>query len=435
MDMNRQPPSRAVVIVDGYSNATFLTAAFAARGYASVHVLSSAAPRPAMIPPRPQDYVEQLVCAGESDVEETVARLARLRPVAVVAGQEPGVPLADLLGERLGLASNGSALSAARRDKYRMIETLRAAGIRTARQFKSTRVEAVVEWAKAQGEWPVVVKPLSSASSDNVYICHDAGEASEAARQVLGAQSMFAEQNTEVLVQSFLEGTEYCIDSVSADGHTYTAAVWEYEKNVVPGGRKIYDRDVLRYPDAAPVPELIAYVRTVLEALGIRHGLSHAEVIMTGEGPALVEVGARLNGAMQPDFYRAVLGTDPATLAAHAYTDPATFAVRYGNGVYRPLKAAAVYESPTVLDGVVDEVDQAVVDKIAELECVHSVVVRSAPGRRIRPTVDLLSSPLRVFMAGPDQERLRRDRAVVDELKDRVYRLRPPAAEGLASGE
>jgi biotin carboxylase len=412
------------VIVDGYSNASSLVAAFAERGFTAVHVLSSAEPRPAMVAPRAEDYREWLVCPDEDAVEETVARLAAWHPVAVVAGQEPGVPLADLLSERLGLATNGTALSAARRDKYRMIETLRAAGIRCAEQFASGDPGAVVDWAERRADYPVVVKPLSSASSDNVYICHTAQQTAEAARKVLAAHSMFAEPNTAVLVQSYLEGPEFCVDSVGAEGHTYVTAVWKYEKTVVDGGRRIYDRDVLQDPQSAVVPELIAYVRTVLEALGIRHGASHAEVILTAQGPVLVEVGARFNGAMQPDFYRRVVGVDPAELVALAYCDPASFAARYGDGVYRRLLHAAVHEAPTSLDGVVASVDHAVAQKIGELPTVHSVLVRSAPGRRISPTVDLLSSPLRVCMAGPDAESLLRDRAVVDELKDLLYRLR-----------
>ncbi|MFI8106525.1 ATP-grasp domain-containing protein [Streptomyces sp. NPDC086023] len=416
-------PARTVVIVDGYSNAASLVTAFARRGHASVHVLSTAEPRPAMIPPRPEDYAEWLACPEGTPVEQVLTRLRALDPVAVLAGQEPGVPLADALSERLGLATNGTALSTARRDKYEMIETLRAAGIRCAEQFKTDDPDAAAAWAVRHGRTPVVVKPLSSASSDNVYICRTPGEVVDAARRVLAAHSMFAERNTEVLVQEFLSGREYAVDCVSADGSRYLAGVWESERRPVQGGRTIYDMCVLRDPGTAPVPALNAYVHTVLDALGIRHGPSHAEVIMTPQGPTLVEIGARLNGAMNADFYDAVFGTNVAELVAHAYTEPADFAHRFGGRTYRMVRAAAVYEAPTALDGVVAAVDSGIVDRIAALPAVHGAVVRSGPGKRLRPTEDLLTSPLRVFLAGPDEESLRRDRALVDELKDKVYRL------------
>ncbi|MGW1617791.1 ATP-grasp domain-containing protein [Streptomyces sp. NPDC002172] len=416
-------PPKTVVIVDGYSNAASLVTAFARRGYASTHVLSTPEPRPAMIPPRPEDYRGWLVCPDAAAVDQVVDQLHALDPVAVLAGQEPGVPLADMLSERLGLATNGTALSTARRDKYEMIETLRAAGIRCADQFKTDDPDAAAAWAVRHGRTPVVVKPLSSASSDNVYICRTAEEVADAARRVLASHSMFAERNTEVLVQEFLSGREYAVDCVSADGSRYLAGVWESERRHIDGGRTIYDMCVLRDPDAAPVPALNAYVHTVLDALGIRHGPSHAEVIMTPQGPTLVEIGARLNGSMDPDFHDIVFGTNVAELVAHAYTEPTGFARRFGGRVYQPMQAAAVYHAPTALDGVIAAVDTGVVDRITALPAVHSAVVRSGPGRRLRPTEDLLTSPLRFFLAGPDEASLRRDRALVDDLKDEVYRL------------
>ena len=56
------------------------------------------------------------------------------RIVAVLAGSEPGVELADKLSHRLRLRTNGEELSVARRNKYLMGEAVRAAGIRTVKQ-------------------------------------------------------------------------------------------------------------------------------------------------------------------------------------------------------------------------------------------------------------------------------------------------------------
>ncbi|HEV7652680.1 MAG TPA: hypothetical protein VGP26_31380 [Actinophytocola sp.] len=166
------------VVVDGYSTGNFLPAAFAKLGVDLAHVQSSAELMPTMLPPAlDRDYRDNLVCAD-------VAALAALAPVVVLAGQEPGVPLADALSERLGLATTGTARSLARRDKYRMIETLRAAGLRCADQHLCADPAEVAAWAERTG-YPVVVKPLSSASTDHVYICHDAGEAAAAAARTV----------------------------------------------------------------------------------------------------------------------------------------------------------------------------------------------------------------------------------------------------------
>jgi hypothetical protein len=379
-----------------------------------------------MLAPDLAAYRENLVVASEADLDGVLAALARLEPVAVLAGQEPGVPLADLLSERLGLASNGSARSAARRDKYRMIDALAGAGLTCARQCRSSDPEELARWATAHGGFPTVVKPLSSASTDHVYICDTADEVAAAARRVLSATDIFAARNTHALAQSFLSGTEYIVDTVSVDGRPYVCGVWEYEKTVLESGRRIYDRDVLLDPAAAPVPELIAYVGSVLKVLGIDHGPAHAEVIMTPEGPALVEIGARLNGNMNPAFHDACLGGNQADLTALAYTRPQEFLERFADRVYTKRLDAVVLNTSTTLDGVVTAVDDAVVRKIAELPTVRLVSVKLAPGKRLRPTEDLLTSPLRIFMTGPDPDSLLQDYRVIQDLKDAVYELARP---------
>ncbi|MFI7410243.1 ATP-grasp domain-containing protein [Streptomyces sp. NPDC049627] len=420
-------PSRTAVIVDGYSTGAFLPPAFARLGIDVVHVHSTAEPMTSMLQPDPGAYREMLRCPDEAAVERTAATLAELDPVAVLAGQEPGVPLADQLSERLGLATNGTALSAARRDKYEMIEALRRAGVRCADQYKSADPQALADWAERHGGYPVVVKPLSSASTDHVYRCHDAAEVLTAARRVLGSTDIFDRPNGEALVQSFLEGTEYIVDTVSVAGERYVCGVWEYEKTILPNGRNIYDLDVLLDPDAEPVPALIAYVDTVLQALGIVHGPTHAEVIMTPEGPALVEIGARLNGNMNPDFHDRCLGANQADLTALAYARPQEFLDRYAGRVYRRRAAAAVHSTRTDVDGTVESVDTEAVDRIAALPSVHLVGVKLGPGKRIRPTADLLTSPLRIFLTAPDMDTVRADRAAIQDLKDAVYRVRRTA--------
>jgi biotin carboxylase len=417
--------SAPAVIVDGYSTGNFLPAAFAKLGVGLVHVQSSAELMPTMLAPAlAEDYRDNLVCQDVGAIASTADALAALHPVAVLAGQEPGVPLADALSERLGLATNGTTHSLARRDKYRMIETLRAAGIRCADQYKGPTPAEIAGWAARTG-YPVVVKPLSSASTDNVHICRDAAETTAAAATVLGSTDIFGARNAEVLVQSFLSGTEYIVDTVSAARRRYACGVWEYEKTITPAGKRIYDRDVLLDPDADPVPELIAYVDDVLAALGIRHGPAHAEVIMTPAGPALVEIGARVNGNMNPGFHDRCLGVNQADLTALAYVRPGEFGREYAGRVYRKRRDAVVHSTATHQDGIVESIDQAAVDKIAALPTVHLVSVKLKPGSRIRPTVDLLTSPLRIFMVGDDAAALRADHQAIADLKDLVYRVAP----------
>lgn len=412
--------TKTVAIVDGYSTGNFLPPAFARLGVEAVHVQSTPRLIGHLAAPRLDAYRENLVCA---DPAATARELASHRPVAVLAGAEFGVRLADELSERLGLMTNGTRMSAARRDKYLMIEALREAGISCARQHRSAEPEELRAWAEREGVHPVVVKPVSSSGADNVHICRDGDAILRAARSVMSAADLFLQPNTEALAQSYLDGTEYVVDVVCSQRARYVCAVWEYRKRDIGSGRRIYDRDVLLDPREDPVPELVSYVDSVLDALDIRHGPAHAEVIMTASGPVLVEIAARLNGGLNAPFQDFCLGTDQAAATALAYARPEEFRQRYGGRIYTKRMEAFLHDTTTALDGVVAGVDQAVVEEITALPTVRELTVKYRTGRRIRPTIDLPSSPLTVYMASEDPEALEADYEKIGELKERVYRL------------
>ncbi len=253
-------------VVDAYSTGNFLRESFGRLGVRLVHVQSTSELMSTLPAIDLSGYVDNIV---HTDEQATLARLRAFEPAFVAVGQEPGVPLADRMSELLGLASNGSALSLARRDKFAMIEAIRAAGLHCASQARAGTAAEATAWAVDCG-FPVVVKPLSSGATDGVYICADAAEVEKAATRILATRDIFDLPNTEVLVQSYLTGVEYIVDTVSADGQHYVCGIWRYRKTIVEGGRNIYDRDVLLGPEEAPAAELIEYTEKVLAALGIR---------------------------------------------------------------------------------------------------------------------------------------------------------------------
>jgi hypothetical protein len=409
------------VIVDRYTCSQYTLAAFHALGADVVQVQN----RPELKPAIPDlTYLSTVV---GSDPAQLAAGLAGYAPFAVVAGQEPDVPLADALSALMGLPSNGTALSSARRNKYEMIEALRRAGVPCADQFTSGDAEAVVTWAERAGRYPVVVKPLTSAATDGVAICPDAQHVRKAAEALLGTTNIFGDPNDEVLVQSYLDGTEYTVDMVSWAGRRYTCGVWRYHKRLVRT-HNIYDHEVLQDPDdaAGPVPELVEYVDRALRALGIEYGPSHAEVMLTADGPRLVEVGARLCGNFDPRAHDRALGGNQADIAALAYRRPQEFLDRYAGRRYTRNRHAWTYLTPTELSGTVTRIDQAVVEEIRGLDTFAGLAFKIHEGGPIRPTTDLHSATMRVFLVGDSDEQVCADYLRVQQLKDRLCEVAGP---------
>jgi len=143
---------------------------------------------------------------------------------------------------------------------------------------------------------PVVVKPVESAGSDGVKLCHTYEEAVEHFHVLMNAQQKVGSQGAAVLCQEFLKGREYVVDHVSQDGVHKTAMVYVYDKRAVNGAAFVY-HGMLPVDSESPEAKIvIPYIRGVLDALQIKNGPTHGEVMMTETGPCLVEMNCRAHG-------------------------------------------------------------------------------------------------------------------------------------------
>src|SRR5271166_422117 len=166
--------ARHVVLVDTYAAiGTELAQGFRSAGYTPLRV-QSGPEVPIALRGQPDQYPYEVDIVHHGDLPETLAALTPFQPVAVVAGTEPGVELADALSEGLhpitGAPTNGTALSPARRDKYQMIERIKEQGLRGARQILVADEVQLRNWHNEIGGM-IVLKPLRSAGNDGVTWC------------------------------------------------------------------------------------------------------------------------------------------------------------------------------------------------------------------------------------------------------------------------
>lgn len=78
----------------------------------------------------------------------------------------------------------------------------------------------------------------------------------------------------------------------------------------------------------------------------------------------------------------------------------------------------------TTLSGEVTGFDPQAIQSIENLATVHKLSVKYKVGKQMKPTVDLLSSPLRVFLYADEQQRIDQDYEQIRAYKDRVYCVR-----------
>ena len=290
-----------IVIVDPYSSGALLATALVQRNVTCIGVQSSATLPDDMKSKFDATNFRQLV-VHRGCLETTLRQIERYQPFHVIAGFESGVELAEQLSSSLGLATNEMRQSSTRRDKSAMGEAVRQSGLRVAKQFCSEDVDALIAWREDVLDWPVIVKPIRSAASDHVRCCRSTDQLRQAAREILQGPNVFGESNTMVLAQEYLRGPEYAMDTVSRNGLHKLTAFWQYIRPASAASSTLHTARFVSYDGLRLLPYeggvqdmLREYVFQVLDAVGVRIGPAHTEVILTSDGPVLVEVGARMS--------------------------------------------------------------------------------------------------------------------------------------------
>jgi phosphoribosylamine--glycine ligase len=240
-----------------------------------------------------------LEVAGEDP--EAVVRAAVDEGVElVVVG--PEAPLVAGLADALGLAGipcfgPSAAGAALEGSKAFCKEVMEAAGVPTAAYRVVDDVETGL---RAVSGYPVVVKADGLAAGKGVVICEDEA-AARAALEMLLVQGRFG--TTRVVVEEWLDGEELSLLAVCDGVRALPLASAQDFKRIFDGDRGPNTGGMGSY---SPVPgigpeeadELCARIhQPVLDELGRRgisfHGVLYAGLMMTGEGPRVLEFNVR----------------------------------------------------------------------------------------------------------------------------------------------
>ena len=259
-----------------------------------------------------------------------------------------------------------------------------------------------------------MVKPLASAGSDHVFFCSSAGQLRAAFDSMIGRRNRMGAINREVLAQTYLAGTQYVVNSVSIDGRHYFSDIWIDRRKTLSGASNLYDCEEL-LPAVGPLQDsLTGYMRQVLDALEVRNGPAHSEVMMTERGPVLVETGARLQGSMLEQPVIDALGASQVTLAVERCCDAEAFSRRLDQPyvLSRHVMCVALISDQS---GTVE--DTSGLRAVCELPSYACHFHTPEVGDPILRTTDLFSIPGVVYLTHADQQVLRRDYETIRELE------------------
>lgn len=245
---------------------------------------------------------------------------------------EPGIELAALIREALGVPGQSYEQALRFRNKDLMKQALAAGGVRVPRHEVAT--SAVDVWAGAEKiGYPLIIKPISGAGSMDTFRCDDKDDVANAIAQ-LG-------HIAEVDIEEFIDGEEYTFDTICAGGETkYFHIAYYKPRPLVARTNEWISPQTLSYRDVDD-PKLAggrAMGEHVLRTLGYDTGFTHMEWYRKADGEAVFgEVAARPPGARTVDLMNFASDVDLFTGWAEAEIH-GTFSLR----IERKYNAACI---------------------------------------------------------------------------------------------
>jgi len=249
------------------------------------------------------------------------------------------------------------------RDKARMKEVLRAAGLPVARSRLLASAADGRAFVREVG-FPVVVKPPDGLGAKATYRVRDAAGLDEA------LAALAPTPTRPVQAEEFVTGDELTFETVSVRGRP----VWWSGTRYLPGPLTVLENPWIQYcvllPREEDAPDFAAFVPTglaALRALGMGTGLTHMEWFRRADGSAVVsEVGARPPGVHIMPMMSLAHGLDMIAawvrLVVHETFDPPRRTAAAGAAFLRSQGQGPRVAAVTGLDEVVAELGDVVVE-------------------------------------------------------------------------
>ena len=262
----------------------------------------------------PRDCLADLIAvpndAGPALMIDLTAFISRkIKVDRVVALEEFDVMTAALIREHFCLPGMSSSTAKTFRDKFRMAEAAKAAGIVLPDFVPLINADEVREFMERVPP-PWIVKPRSDVSAIGIRKVDDPEEVWRLI-EAMNDRENLRERASYYLLAQFVAGEVFHVDSLVGDGRVLFAGVNRYGRpplEVAHGGGAYVSRTVAHRSEDEK--QLFAINRQLVKILKHDRGAAHAEFIKSDADGRFyfLEIAARVGGAYIADVLEAASG-------------------------------------------------------------------------------------------------------------------------------
>lgn len=292
---------------------------------------------------------------------------------AVVAYNENTYLAADAVSKRLGVACTVDVHLFQRvLDKSLMRRILEQHGIPSCKYAFAKSADEIISAIRHIGT-PCIVKPVDGEASRGVTKVDTAADIEMALSRVGAAQ---IEQG--VIVEEFLVGNEYSVEAISIGPRHHVVAVtakFKDEQTFVERGH------LVPAPIEPAAQEAIEeYVGRVLDVMGFHDCPSHTELMLTADGPRIIEAHNRIGGDRIMDLTHHATGIDMYDLVARQSVGEDVSPL-LPDAICRVQYAAIWYADPSI-PATHKLIDVRGVDHVRALPYIKTLELLKQPGSR-----------------------------------------------------
>lgn len=230
--------------------------------------------------------VKEVISTIDIEAAEEAAKRHHIDGVMTLATDMPMRTVAAVAKE-CGLVGVSEETAIKATDKSVMREALRTAGVPVPKFF---RVASINEFRTAVEsiDGPFMVKPADSSGSRGILKVDD--------RESLDSAYEYTKQfshNGIVVVEECMVGPEVSVETLAIDGEVHVIQITDKITTGSPHFVEMGHTQPTRLDCAEEIKKVAIAAN---KAVGIENGPSHTEIIVTKDGPKIVEIGARLGG-------------------------------------------------------------------------------------------------------------------------------------------
>ena len=174
-------------------------------------------------------------------------------------------------------------------DKIVMIKCLKNAQVPSP---KFNEVENIKELESAVEEigFPCILKPADNSGSRGVMLCHNKNECISNYEYVVTSA-----RNGKILVEEYMTGPEVSVEVFVENGVAHVLQITDKITTGAPHFVELGHSQPTRLEEATCI-KIQSVAQKACDAVGLINGPAHLEMIITSEGPKMVEMGARMGG-------------------------------------------------------------------------------------------------------------------------------------------